>query len=222
FPSHGTPSSTDDMTGGPGFEGMMELQNFLDDGGTIITLGNSARFVAETGLTRTLSSYSASGLAHPGSVVRAMARQPDHPFMYGYPDTTHIFRGNFPLWRTALRDRGTIVLQYGTKPLADEVETTGDMLGMPDEPEPTPAEGDGDDEDSDMEGEDESPEDEPYVLSGDVRGSDSIIGHGAIFDLPAGAGDAGRIVVFSFNPMHRYLNHHDAPMVFNALLNWND
>ena len=200
FPSHGTPSSTDDMTGGPGFEGMIEFENFLDNGGTIVTLGNSARLVAETGLTRTLSSYSASGLAHPGSVVRAMARQPDHPFMYGYPDTTHIFRGNFPLWRTALRDRGTIVLQYGTKPLADEVETTGDMLGMPDEPEPTPAERDGDDEDSDMEGEDESPEDKPYVLSGDVRGSDSIIGHGAIFDLPAGAGDAGRIVVFSFNP----------------------
>ena len=228
FPSHGSPSSTDDMTGGPGFEGMIEFQNFLNGGGTIITLGNSARLVAETGLTRTLSSYSASELAHPGSVVRVMARQPDHPIMYGYPETTHIFRGNLPLWRTALRDRGTIVLQYGTKPLADEVEPTGDMLGIPadddaneEAPDDDMAGEEGDDDDDAME-DDDSSEDEPYVLSGDVRGSDAIIGHGAIFDLPAGANNAGRIIVFSFNPMHRYLNHHDAPMVFNALLNWND
>ena len=55
-----------------------------------------------------------------------------------------------------------------------------------------------------------------------VRNSDQIVGHGAIFDVPAGRNDAGRVVVFTFNPLHRYLNHHDAGMLFNAILNWND
>jgi hypothetical protein len=62
----------------------------------------------------------------------------------------------------------------------------------------------------------------PYVLSGMVRNSNQIVGHGAVFDVPAGRNDAGRVIVFTFNPLHRFLNHHDAPMVFNAILNWND
>jgi hypothetical protein len=55
-----------------------------------------------------------------------------------------------------------------------------------------------------------------------VRNSDQIIGQGAIFDMPAGRTGEGRAVVFTFNPLHRYLNHHDAGMVLNAILNWND
>ena len=62
----------------------------------------------------------------------------------------------------------------------------------------------------------------PYVLSGMVRNSDRIVGHGAVFDVPAGKNKAGRVVVFTFNPMHRYLNHHDAPMLLNAIIYWND
>ncbi len=55
-----------------------------------------------------------------------------------------------------------------------------------------------------------------------VRNSNQIVGGGAVFDVPAGANDAGRVIVFTFNPLHRFLNHQDAPMVFNAILNWND
>ena len=61
-----------------------------------------------------------------------------------------------------------------------------------------------------------------YVLSGMVRGSTNIIGHGAVFALRAGRNDAGRVVVFTFNPLHRYLNHHDAGFVLNAIMHWND
>src|SRR5690606_33774075 len=35
YPSHGTPDSTDDMTGGPGFIGLANLQRFVDDGGLL-------------------------------------------------------------------------------------------------------------------------------------------------------------------------------------------
>lgn len=218
FPSHGQPSNTRDMTGGPGFMGMAELERFLDEGGTLITIENAARLATETGLVRELQQFSPSGLFHPGSVVSAKARRPNHPIMYGFPDVTHVFRGNGVLWRTARRDRGLMVLQYGTAPLADERDTlVTEIMGMPDA---TAVE-----TESHETGDDESgppPSRQPYVLSGMVRNSGQIVGHGAVFDVPAGRNDAGRVIVFTFNPLHRFLNHHDAPMVFNAIMNWND
>ncbi len=218
FQSHGTPDATSDMTGGPGFQGMAELQRFADEGGTIIAIENAARLVAETGIVRTLSDYSGGSLFHPGSSVRAKARRPAHPIMYGYPEITNIFRGNGVLWRTALRHRGSIVLQYGTRQLADERDTVvTDILGaaaMPNPPTSAPQDSSASGEGSGSRG--------SYVLSGMVRGSSNIIGHGAIFALRAGHNDAGRVVVFTFNPLHRYLNHHDTGFVLNAIMHWND
>jgi hypothetical protein len=52
-----------------------------------------------------------------------------------------------------------------------------------------------------------------------VRGQDEIVGQGAIFDVPVGR---GRVVAFTFDPLHRYLNHHEFPLVWNAIMNWND
>ena len=57
----------------------------------------------------------------------------------------------------------------------------------------------------------------PYVLSGMVRNEQTIIGQGSIFNVPSGS---GRVIAFTFDPLHRYLNHHDAPLVWNVLINW--
>jgi len=173
--------------------------------------------------------------------VRVKARIPDHPLLYGYPDTTHVFRGNGPLFGVARRDRDAmLVLQYGTRPLADEreEEDEGPMLGMAsragaragageqqkaDETAPTPAPAR-----VERQGTGGAPAQargggggagDRYLLSGMVRNENQIIGHGAIFDVPVGR---GRVVAFSFNPLHRWLNHHEHPMVWNALLHWND
>jgi len=57
------------------------------------------------------------------------------------------------------------------------------------------------------------------VLSGFVRGEDAINGKPAILDMPVGK---GRVILFAFNPLHRYLNLADFRFVWNVLLNWND
>jgi hypothetical protein len=223
FASHGTPSSTDDMTGGMGFEGLGEMQKFVQQGGLLILMKESARLV-ETGIVRQMQPLSPGALFHPGSIVRAKARRPDHPVMYGYPEVLHIFRGNGPLYTVNKRDRGMMVLQYGTGTLRDEQpeKDEGPMLGIPARPRPgagettpplavapntsapatTPA-----------------PASTDYVLSGMVRNQDVIIGQGAVFDVPLGQ---GHVIAFTFNPLHRWLNHHEFPMVWNALMNWND
>jgi hypothetical protein len=211
FQSHGTPMSTPDMTGGMGFEGLAELRRFVEAGGMLITLRNSSALVAESGFAPPLSPQPAGQLFHPGSVVRVRARRTDHPVLYGYPETFHVFRGNGPLLQVPRRDRAMMLLQYGTRPLRDEEEPAdaGPMMGMPETAaratQPVrPA---------------QRPPSEPYVLSGMVRNEDAITGHGAIFDVPLGR---GRVLAFTFNPLHRYLNHHDFGLVLNAIINWND
>ncbi|HCM75738.1 MAG TPA: peptidase [Cytophagales bacterium] len=204
FPSHGFPDATNDMTGGPGLDGMNELQKFVDNGGVLVTLDNSTRMAAETGIARELEPYNAAGLFHPGSVVRVKARKTNSPLLYGYPETFHVFRGNGPLYQVDKHNRDMMVLQYGTKPLKDEVPYTGPIMGMPDRQ-------------VEKEKKDDKKE-PPYVLSGMVRNEQTIIGHGGIFNVPQGA---GRVIAFTFDPLHRYLNHHDAPLVWNILINWN-
>lgn len=204
YPSHGIPDATNDMTGGPGLDGMHQLQLFVDGGGVLITLDNSTKMVAETGIARELESYQAQGLFHPGSFVQVKARKSSSPLLYGYPESFHVFRGNGPLYQVDKYNRDMMVLQYGTKPLKDEVEYTGPIMGMPDRKVT-------------KEKKDEK-KDPPYVLSGMVRNEQTIIGHGGIFNVPQGS---GRIIAFTFDPLHRFLNHHDAPLVWNALINWN-
>jgi hypothetical protein len=60
--------------------------------------------------------------------------------------------------------------------------------------------------------------DPPYLISGMVRNEQTIIGQGSIFDVPVGS---GHVIAFTFDPLHRFLNHHEAPLVWNILLNWN-
>jgi hypothetical protein len=204
FPSHGFPDSTPDMTGGPGFEGIDNLKKFVEEGGVLITLDNATNLAAETGITQVLKPYNVSGLFHPGSVVQVKARKAANPVLYGYPETFYIFRGNGPLYQVEKYSRDMILLQFGTKPLKDEEEYKGPIMGMPDKKE-IKAEAKN------------SKKEEPYVLSGMVRNEQTIIGHGSIFNVPVGK---GRVVAFAFNPLHRYLNHHDAPLVWNTLINW--
>jgi hypothetical protein len=204
YPSHGTPDATNDMTGGPGLDGMHQLQLFVDGGGVLVTLDNSTRMAAETGIARELEPYQAQGLFHPGSFVQVKARKSSSPILYGYPELFHVFRGNGPLYQVDKYNREMMVMQYGTKPLKDEVEYTGPIMGMPDKK-------------LTKEKKDEK-KDPPYVLSGMVRNEQTIIGHGGIFNVPQGS---GRIIAFTFDPLHRYLNHHDAPLVWNVLINWN-
>ncbi|MBN4070249.1 hypothetical protein JYT76_01045 [Olleya sp. AH-315-F22] len=206
YPHHGYPDTTNDMTGGPGFDGMHNLKQFVELGGTLITLANATRMAAETGITRELSTYNSGNLFHPGSIVMTKVRNNGHHIMNGYPEITHVFRGNLQLYQVGKYQRNHIVMQYGTGKLKDEKVYSGEIMGMQDYKP-----------DSLAVAKSKEKSKSKYVLSGMVKNEDKIVGQGAIFDIPVGE---GRVVAFTFNPLHRYLNHHDAPMLWNAILNW--
>jgi hypothetical protein len=131
-------------------------------------------------------------------------RRQASPVLYGFPETFPIFKGNGPLLQVRKNNRNMMLLQYGNKPLKDEEKYTGPILGLPKK---------------DTAAAKEEPKKEvPYVLSGMVRNEQTIIGHGSIFNVPVGK---GRLIAFTFDPLHRYLNLHDAPLVWNVLMNLN-
>lgn len=204
FPSHGFPDSTADMTGGPGFAGMAQLRMFAEQGGLLISLDNSTKIMAETGLADGLEPYDATGLFHPGSIVMTKVRQSGSPVLNGFPTSFPIFRGNGPLLQVKKYDRGNILLQYGNKPLKDELEYEGPVMGAAAKSAPK--------------SEAKPNAEAPYLISGMVRNEATIIGQGAIFQIPIGRGG---LIGFTFDPLHRFLNLHDAPLVWNCLLNWN-
>lgn len=206
FPSHGYPDSTTDMTGGPGFGGIEQLKKFAEAGGIIVSLDNSSQLMASIGIAKELQPYEAAGLFHPGSIVNVKVRNRENPVLYGFPEIFPVFKGNSPLLQVRKYNRDMMLLQYGTRLLKDEEKYTGPILGILNKNE-TPV--------TDIK---ENPKKEvPYVLSGMVRNEQMIIGHGAIFNVPLGK---GRIIAFTFDPLHRYLNLHDAPLVWNVLMNW--
>ena len=130
-----------------------------------------------------------------------MITRREHPIAYGYDEVHHVFRINGPVYTVPRHHEHWIVSQYGTKP--------------PD-----------DDEDSDSEQEDDSDSSadssqrRDFLVTGFVSGRKELERKAVVLDIPRHAG--GRVVLYSFNPLHRFLNHGDHNYVFNALLHWND
>lgn len=211
YTAMGVPDSSDDITGGPGYYGLSNLKKFVKDGGVLIPLENSAAIISDAGIGKETSSFTPAGLFHPGSIVTAKTRNQKSPIMYGFPEIFHLFKGNGKLLGTAKYDRNLIVAQYGTQPLEDEKEYTGKILGR-EKMEGIPNEGNPDETK-----ETKKKESTEYVLSGMVRNEKEIVGQAAIINVPL---DKGHVVFFTFNPLNRYLNHYDASLLWNTLINW--
>jgi Zinc carboxypeptidase len=208
-PSFGTPAESDDITGGIGYEGLAQIQRFVDDGGLMVTLGNGTMLALEGGLVRFVRrasggvprSVAGGGAASaaasqqaatrtPGAHVRVTFDRPDHPIAYGYPAHTWVFRQNYALYNIPRR---WLRMAYCTTCLDGPEDRSGIVMEW----------GDSDGK--------------PFVVSGQAWGEDNLIGRPAILDMPVGK---GHVVSFNFNPMHRDMNRGDQRLLWNAILNW--
>jgi hypothetical protein len=208
-PSFGSPAESDDITGGIGYEGLAQIQRFINDGGLMVTLGSGSMLALDGGLVRFVrrssggvprseaggggASSSASQHAAtrtPGAHVRVTFDRADHPIAYGYPAHTYVFRQNFPLYNIPRR---WLRMAYCTTCLDGPEDRSGIVLEW-----------------GDTDG-------KPFVESGQAWGEENLIGRPAILDMPVGK---GHVVAFNFNPMHRDLNRGDQRLLWNAILNW--
>jgi hypothetical protein len=208
-PAFGTPAASDDITGGIGWQGLAQLERFIDDGGLLVTLGSGSMLALEGGLVRgvrrdsggvprssqgggTESAAAAqeSQTRTPGAHVRVTFERPHHPIAYGYPAHTWVFRQNYPLYAAPLR---WLRMSYCTSCLDGPVDRSGIVLEWGDSGGA------------------------PLLVSGQVWGGANLVGRPAILDMPVGR---GHVVAFNFNPVHRDLNRGDQRMLWNAILNW--
>jgi hypothetical protein len=112
FPSHGAYGESEDIRGGMGLEGVLELQKFVEAGGVLVTLGAASFMPSEFGLARTVTAARPSAQFYaPGPIVQAEIVKPQHPLFYGYPDKTVPVRyANGPLFQVPEQDRAEQVL----------------------------------------------------------------------------------------------------------------
>jgi hypothetical protein len=209
FPSLGTPVESDNITGGIGWEGLAQIQRFVEQGGLLVTLGSGTMLAIEGGIIRGVRRDSggvprstqgggpdSSAAAQqaitrtPGSHVRVTFAKPEHPIAYGYPGRTYVFRQNFALYSIPRR---WLRMAYCTTCLDGPIDTRSVVLEW-----------------GDREG-------APFVVSGQAWGEGNLIGRPAILDTPVGS---GHVVSFNFNPLHRDLNRGDQRMLWNTIINW--
>jgi hypothetical protein len=111
YPSLGVYGESEDIRGGMGLEGVLELQKFLQAGGSIVTLGAATFFPPEFGLSTVSASRPSAQFYAPGPIVQTEVLKPAHPLFYGYREKTLPARyANGPLLQVPEVDREEQVL----------------------------------------------------------------------------------------------------------------
>jgi hypothetical protein len=84
YPDIGFPDSTDDTRGGLGPDGLEKLYQFVQQGGTLITEGNTSAVFPTYSLTPGLRTTTAPGLVNRGTLLRGVIGDMKSPIVYGY------------------------------------------------------------------------------------------------------------------------------------------
>ncbi len=85
-PSFGTPDSTDDIRGGMGIDGLMNLYKFVQQGGTLITEGSTSTLFPEYQLMPGVTVENPPALFARGTIVRGVITDMKSPLAYGITD----------------------------------------------------------------------------------------------------------------------------------------
>jgi hypothetical protein len=240
-PNLGKIDETDDMRPGLGWAGLEHLQEFVRQGGLLITANDTADFAVAFGFTPGVTISAAQKLKVTGSALRSKTVDAASPIAYGYSDNLAIFSSNPPIFNITNMAGGA---GDGRRP------------GSPDERERATGRGTADDPDvaqgrvpADIP---EDPHAEKWealplideqlrrpfnvippaarprvvlryanvkelLVSGLLDNGAELAQHAAVIDAPYGE---GHVVLFSNNPFWRGETGGSHFLVFNAILNF--
>ncbi|HKR61526.1 MAG TPA: M14 family zinc carboxypeptidase [Pyrinomonadaceae bacterium] len=233
-----SPDQTDDMRGGMGMTGVMNLQKFVEDGGLFVVITNNARVPIDYGMTNGVSIQEPRQLQARGSVFTAQFSDRKSPISYGYEETLPIYFNQAPLFQVATQGGGGGAPGAGGQRATGRgTLTDGDIIqGMP-QPSPAPSRSPA------RPGEEELTEEQrlqlgPYftplaqrprvvlrfandekklLISGMLAGGSELANAPAIIDVPVGR---GHVLMFANNPMWRHQTQGSFFLLFNAALNF--
>jgi len=96
-PNLGGIDESDDIRGGMGYEGLMELRKFVEQGGTLIVEGSTSTIFPEYKLTPGITVEEPSGLFARGSVMRGVVTDKKSPITYGYSTQVPVYFNQAPV-----------------------------------------------------------------------------------------------------------------------------
>ncbi len=234
---------TDDIRGGMGFEGLMNLDKFVEDGGLLIAVQSSAALPVNAGMTEMVQVADPRAMQAPGSVLLTTVDDKKSPITYGYDDRLYVYFRGGPVIRVGVGGGGRGFGGGGEGPGAGARPSGRGSTTDPDipqarpyfAPEPpvkrTPRE-------EELYISDEvrqyarwslppaeefprvvlrfAPERE-LLLSGMITGGGEIAEKPAVVDAQHGK---GHVVLFANNPMWRNETGGSYFLLFNAILNY--
>ena len=243
-PNLGGFASTDDIRPGLGWTGLMNLQNFVKNGGVYVGSDESADFAVSMGFTPGVSIQRATRLRAIGDVLRTKFVDSTSPIAYGYGDSLSVYCFNGPIFNISnvaggggggrRGGGGGGAQRFTGRGTVDDPDV---VQGRPpaELPEPPPA----------TEIWEAAPINEeqrrnlvgfippaqrPRVIfrlgdardllvSGLLDGGDEIAQHAAVIDSPL---ERGHVILFSLNPFWRGQTAGSYSLVFNAILNFDN
>jgi len=238
-----SPDQTDDMRGGMGLAGVMNLQKFVQDGGLFMVVSTNASIPINYGMTTGVGILEPRQLQARGSVFNARFTDRKSPIAYGYDETLPIYFNQAPLFQvqsqTAAFGGGGEggAVGGGGRPSGRGSLTDGDIVQAMPQASPAPSRQPG------RGGEEQLTEEQrralgPYLVpvnqrprvvlrfaqdeksllvSGMLAGGSELANAPAVIDVPVGK---GHVVMFANNPMWRHQTQGSFFLVFNAAMNF--
>jgi hypothetical protein len=244
-PNLGVQDSADDIRGGMGFEGLINLMKFVQEGGLLITEGSTSTIFPDYHLVSGVSVEEPTGLFARGVVMKAQFADRKSPIAYGYDsDNLAVYFSQAPVLNAGGggfgggggRGGGAAIPGVGMNLNPNAVQPTLATLDAP------PAAAGGGGQRGAMPADaaagggrrgaaaavDTSarprvilrfPNDpNDMLLSGGLVGQQALAGRAVVVDAPLGQ---GHVVMFASRPFWRYQTHGNFNLAFNAILNWN-
>lgn len=239
-PNIGKEDSTDDIRPGLGWSGVEHLQNFVEHGGVLVTVMNTANFAIDLHMASGVGVEPPKQMKIVGSVLKSVNMDAASPIAYGFGDNLPVYCDNGPIFSISniAGSRG------GPRRLGSEPGPRPTGRGTMEDPDFTPGrkgaeapeEPHADIWEAQPLTEEQRrnnfavipPADRPRVIfryadakelliSGLVEGGNEIAQHAAVVDAPVGT---GHVVLFSTNPIYRAETIGSYSLVLNTLLNF--
>ncbi len=96
-PNLGALEETDDIRGGMGYEGLLELYKFVQSGGTLIVEGATSNVFPTYNMTTGVTIESSTGLFARGSVMRGIVTDRTSPISYGFDAQLPVYFNQDPV-----------------------------------------------------------------------------------------------------------------------------
>ncbi len=235
----GKNDSTDDMRPGLGWEGVANLQNFINKGGVLLTATDTSRFALSIGLADGVSVGNAQRMKIVGSVVGTRLVDGASPIAYGYDEKLSAYCDNGPIFSLS-----SVSGARGGRRLGNESHTRPTGRGTMDDPDFTvgrpgvevPEEPKAEIWENPLLTDEQLhnnyrvippanrarvifryADSKELLISGLVEGGDEIAQHAAVVDVPTGT---GHVILFSINPVYRGETRGTYSLVLNTILNF--